>query len=291
MSNNNLYPTQRAGITGDSQYIGGSSPYHIDLKLLQEIPIQERIKLLDSIAQRYAQEDRVIEFSNQGVADQRWNPNATNEEKVDLYTRAVAAHDPRIGYDSLDYYVPKTGETRYGSSVEGAPIYVAGLPGSTASSAVADDYGYFTEFTGPKGRKLARVGHGDYRFPETSVPSPTSGPVPIETREFNPNTTAPDIAQAQPTRPEDQNAIPRGVPNAERPSEPLLAPEYKYTGPDPKEFEDRNKRLDQLAAKVMARMETQKSEEPRMNALASKNPGEVLALLAARQYKTPKSII
>lgn len=285
MAINNLYPTQRAGITGDSQYIGGSSPYHIDLKLLQEIPIQERIKLLDSIAQRYAQEDRVIEFSNQGVAGQRWNPNATNEEKVDLYTQAVAAHDPRIGYDSLDYYAPITGETRYGSSAEGAPIYVAGLPGSTASSAVADDYGYFTEFTGPKGRKLVRIGHGDYRFPETS------GPVPIETREFNPDTTAPDIAQTQPTRPEDQNAIPGGEPNAGRPSEPLLAPEYKYTGPDPKEFEDRNKRLDELAAKVMARMETQRSEEPRMNALASKNPGEVIALLAARQYKTPKSII
>jgi hypothetical protein len=285
VANNNLYPTQRAGITGDSQYIGGSSPYHIDLKLLQEIPIQERIKLLDSIAQRYAQEDRVIEFSNQGVADQRWNPNATNEEKVDLYTRAVAAHDPRIGYDSLDYYAPKTGETRYGSSAEGAPIYIATMPGSTTSSAVADDYGYFTEVFGPKGRKLVGIGHGDRRFPETSRS------VPIAVQEFNPDTTAPDIAQTQPTRPEDQNAIPRGVPNAERPSEPLLAPEYKYTGPDPKEFEDRNKRLDQLAAKVMARMETQKSEEPRMNALASKNPGEIMALLAARQYKTPKSVI
>ena len=69
------YTPVRSGFTGPSAKIGGSSDYHIDLKLLQSLPVAERVKAVDSLAQQYRSIGREIEFSNAAVSGQRWDPH------------------------------------------------------------------------------------------------------------------------------------------------------------------------------------------------------------------------
>ena len=163
------YTPIRSGFTGPSAKIGGSSDYHIDLKMLGSLPIEDRVKVFDSLAKKYSEIGRQIEFSNEGVAGQRWNPEADLATRVDLLNRAAEAHSKRPGWDSFDFYVPFKGKSRFDKgAVEDASIFLPGVPGGSVRRGTAKDYGYFSESLDPKGNVLFRVGHGNIDRPEAN---------------------------------------------------------------------------------------------------------------------------
>jgi hypothetical protein len=159
----------RSGFTGPSNKIGGSTEYHQDLKLLQSLPVAERVKMLDAIAQQNKSIGREIEFANPAVSGRRWNVNANLADKVDLLERAAAAHghSTHTGWQSLDYYTPFKGKTRFDKgAVEDASIYLPAVPGGKVTRGSGGSYGYFSESVDPGGRVIARVGHGNADRPE-----------------------------------------------------------------------------------------------------------------------------
>jgi hypothetical protein len=111
-------------ITGPTSRNGGSAEYHIDTKFRRDLPMATKIRIMDSLALGYAQRGRKIEFSNTAVAGQVWNPDASPEEKANLLKRAEAAHSHSTysTWVSIDYYIPKIGENRFGKSSEKAEI-------------------------------------------------------------------------------------------------------------------------------------------------------------------------
>ena len=170
--------------TGASQFIGGSSDYHIDTQIMKSVPMKQKIAMVDQMAEGYAKQGRVMEFSNQGVANERWNTDMSYDEKVKLLERAFAAHSHSSYGDknSIDYYIPKKDENRFGKSAEGAEILAPTVGGQSATYSTSGGYGNFIEIKDEKGKVLARTGHGDTRF------GPKSGTV--------------DLSSSQPTTPE-----------------------------------------------------------------------------------------
>lgn len=184
------YQFVRTGVTGPSARIGGSSDYHIDTKLSQSLPLAQRVQAFDALSRRYAQEGRTIEFSNQGVAGMQWDPNSSMEDKMKLYQQATAAHAPRQGFDSLDYYAPLAGKDRFDVSAEGAPIYAPMMPGQTVYQGQGGGYGRFTDISSKDGQVLFRSGHGDIGAAAPDA-TPIGGVTPA----------APQIAEATPANP------------------------------------------------------------------------------------------
>jgi hypothetical protein len=162
------YTPIRSGYTGPSKNIGGSSEYHADLKILESLPLAEKIKAFDSLANQYASIGREIEFSNQGVAGKRYSSMLPMNERAQLLTQAAGAHAARPGWSSFDYYVPFKGKSRFDKgAVEGASIYLPGVAGGKVRRGTAGDYGFYSESLDPSGKVLFKVGHGDITRPET----------------------------------------------------------------------------------------------------------------------------
>lgn len=163
------YYTERSGFTAPKGKGGIGAEYHIDLKLLASLPIAERVKKLDALAQQYQTIGREIEFSNPAVSGRRWNPNAKLDEKVDLLERAAGAHShsQHSGWQSFDYYVPFKGKSRFDKgAVEDASIYIPAVAGGKVRRGSGGGYGYFSESLDPSGKVIARVGHGNIDRPE-----------------------------------------------------------------------------------------------------------------------------
>ena len=197
------YVPIRSGFTGPSNKIGGSTEYHQDLKLLQSLPIGERVKMLDAIARQHQSIGREVEFSNPAVSGRRWNLNANLADKVDLLEKAAAAHGHSVhdGWQSFDYYTPFKGKTRFDKgAVEDASIYLPGVPGGRVTRGSGGGYGYFSQSLDPKGRVIAKVGHGNVDRPEVGdidvldLAPPTLPPAPG---------TTPPSAATNNTRTED----------------------------------------------------------------------------------------
>ena len=172
------YSVHRSGYTGPSAKIGGSTDYHIDLKMLQSLPIAERVKAMDAVANQYNALGRNVEFSNTAVSGRRWDPTANLADKVDLLERASGAHSHsrHPGWDSFDFYVPFKGKSRFDKgAVEDASIYLPGVAGGKIRRGSGGGYGYFSEALDPSGKVLFRVGHGNVDRPEaeTEVLVPT----------------------------------------------------------------------------------------------------------------------
>jgi hypothetical protein len=159
----------RSGFTGPRAKIGGSTEYHQDLKLLQSLPVAERVKMLDAIAKQNQSIGREIEFANPAVSGRRWNLNAELAEKVDLLERAATAHghSKHPGWQSFDYYTPLKGKNRFEKgAVEDASIYLPAVASGKVRRGSGGGYGYFSESLDPSGRVIARVGHGNIDRPE-----------------------------------------------------------------------------------------------------------------------------
>jgi hypothetical protein len=161
------YIPKRSGYTGPSRNIGGSSEYHIDLKMLDSLPLAEKVKAFDSLAKQYASIGREIEFSNQAVAGQRYSTALPMDDRAKLLMQASGAHAPRPGWSAFDYYVPFKGKSRFDKgAVEGASIYLPGIAGGKVRRGTADNYGFYSESLDPSGKVLFKVGHGDITRPE-----------------------------------------------------------------------------------------------------------------------------
>lgn len=268
-------PTYRSGFTGPSERIGGSSPYHIDLKVLQTLPLQERIRAMDSLANQYSSIGREIEFSNQAVSGKRWNPNAPLEEKVNLLELAAKAHAPRSGWDSYDFYVPFKGKSRFDpAAVEGASIFIPGVPGGKITRGSGGGYGYFSEAVDPSGRVVFRVGHGDINRPETEA----------------------EIAVAQQTQAgqtQDKTAeelLNEAIARALQPAPAELKP--SYSGPSEDEFRRRRNQLEGTMLELMIDRASRQQEQPATPQLGQNLSGAQAAAMGLRSFgQTPKSTI
>jgi len=250
------YPIYRSGYTGPSERIGGSDPYHIDLKILSELPTDEKIKALDSLAKKYEEQGRVIEFSNQGVVGLRWNPASSPEQKRSLYTNVINAHAYRPNWDSLDYYVPLATEDRWGKSAEGAEIYLPGVEGGTVRRASGGDYGFYSEALDPTGRKMFRVGHGDINRPEEGAVINAVAPA-AET----PAAKTPDKVEQRAISTTAQKLLEEVIANLDKPSERSLV--SNYSGPDLEPFIEANKQIEDMYIKLASDIAKQETKKPR----------------------------
>ena len=274
MTNSNPYlPTYRSGFTGPSERIGGSSPYHIDLKILSSLPYEEKIRALDSLANQYKSIGRAIEFSNQAVSGQRWDPNATPEQKKALFEAATAAHQPRPGWDPLDFYVPFANKSRFDTgAVEGASIYIPGVPGGKITRGSGGDYGFFSESVDPSGRVVFRVGHGDINRPEEQGEVLVAGgdqPIPTD----KPKKTADDLLLEK--------------------LEQLLKPKQEigssYAGPSEEQFTKAAEMIDQATLKLLS--DNMKEKEVEQPTYVPSTAGPLAAAMAQKGFLTPKSLI
>ena len=276
MTNSNPYlPTYRSGFTGPSERIGGSSPYHIDLKILSSLPYEEKIRALDSLANQYKSIGRAIEFSNQAVSGQRWDPNATPEQKKALFEAATAAHRPRPGWDPLDFYVPFAGKSRFDKgAVEGASIFIPGVPGGKITRGSGGGYGYFSEAQDPSGRVVFRVGHGDINRPEEQgevLVAEGNQPIPADkTKSTN------ELLE------EAIKKLTTEKPIQVRPS---------YTGPSEEYFQRQRDQLDNLALQMILSQKAKEEEKQATPRLMPSNAGATAAALALKGFDTPKSVI
>ena len=157
------YLTRQIGITGPSQYIGGSSDYHIDSKFGSHLPMTTVRDKFDALASRYAEDGRIIEFSNQGVAGRQYSMDLSPKERLQLLQSAAAAHAKRDGWHSFDYYAPNEGFDRWDSSAEGAPIYVIGTDGNNFETGTGGGYGNYAVVLDDRGNIISKSGHGDDR--------------------------------------------------------------------------------------------------------------------------------
>lgn len=275
MSSESQYlPTFRSSFTGPSERIGGSSPYHIDFKVLQTLPLQERIRAMDSLAQQYKSIGREIEFSNQAVSGRRWNPSAPLEEKVNLLELAAKAHAPRSGWDSYDFYVPFAGKSRFDpGAVEGASIYIPGVPGGKIRRASGGGYGFYSEALDPSGRVVFRVGHGDINRPETDAEVAVGQ-----------QTQAP---QAQDKSAESllTEAIDKLIASKQSQQRPT------YTGPGEEVFKQRRDKLDEMMLQIMMDKASSQKEQKAMPQISPNNAASAIIALAQQSFGTPKSLI
>ena len=270
-------PTYRSGFTGPSERIGGSSPYHIDLKILSALPLQEKIRALDSLAQQYSSIGREIEFSNQAVSSQRWNPNASPEEKKALFEATTKAHATRPGWDPLDFYVPFKGKSRFDTgAVEGASIYIPGVPGGKIRRGAGGGYGYFSEAMDPSGRVVFRVGHGDINRPEQ------------ETEIAVAQQAAP---QPGTTKPETKSAEELLLEKIDELMKPKIEVSSSYAGPSPETFRKAREEIDQTMMQLLLEKAAQKPEEKQAPQYVQNQGGAAAAALAQKGFATPKSLI
>lgn len=280
MANSTQYlPVFRSGFTGPSERIGGSSPYHIDLKILSSLPLSEKIRALDSLANQYKQIGREIEFSNEAVSGKRWDPTLPLDEKVALFEAVRGAHAARPGWDPLDFYVPFAGKSRFDTgAVEGASIYIPGVEGGKIIRGSGGGYGYFSEAVDPSGRVVFRVGHGDINRPE-------------EQKEIVVEAQAPVVQQNAPV--ETPQTKPADTLLAEKLGE-LLKPAGSpvYTGPDLEVYRKRRQTLDDTMMKLLA---SQANTQPQTAAPTTQYQppatNAIAATLAQSSFGTPKSLI
>jgi len=284
VANTNPYlPTYRSGFTGPSERIGGSSPYHIDLKILSSLPYEEKIRALDSLASQYKGIGREIEFSNQAVSGRRWNPNASPEEKKALFEAATGAHAARPGWDPLDFYVPFAGKSRFDEgAVEGASIFIPGVPGGKITRGSGGGYGYFSEAVDPSGRVVFRVGHGDINRPEEQgeilvaeggqiTPADTTAATPQQTKAANEvlEETLEKLTQEKRT--------------------PVL-PRNTYEGPSEESFQKTEEEINRVATQLMLKRAAEQREEQAIPTI-QRNVGALAASLGQKGFGTPKSVI
>lgn len=276
-------PTYRSGFTGPSERIGGSSPYHIDLKILSNLPYAEKIRAIDSLAKQYRSIGREIEFSNQAVSGQRWNPDASPEEKKALFEAAVSAHQTRPGWDPLDFYVPFKGKSRFDTgAVEGASIYIPGVPGGKIRRGQGGGYGYFSEAMDPGGRVVFRVGHGDINRPEEQGEVLVADQPPAAQQGTLPQTG--ETAQGK-------SAEELLIEKIDELLKPKLEVSESYTGPSPESFRKSREAIDSTMMQLLLDRAARKSQEQAAPQYQQGPGGAAAAALAQKGFGTPKSLI
>ena len=155
------YSTFEIGTTGPAGSIGAGTEYHIDTKFSDTLSWENIRDRFDTLAGKYKEGGRNIEFSNQGVGGSIYNLDSTPEERIALLQRAAGAHAPRKGWHSFDYYAPTVGNNRFHSSAEGAPIYIVGQSGRKSSGGQGGGYGNYGYVLDENGNVVSKSGHGN----------------------------------------------------------------------------------------------------------------------------------
>lgn len=283
------YTAVRSGFTGPSAHIGGSSDYHIDLKLNETLPIAQRVGALDALARQYKSIGREIEFSNPGVAGARWNPEVGLAEKVDLLNRAAGAHAARPGWQSLDFYVPFAGKSRFEEgAVEGASIYLPAVAGGKVRRGSGGDYGYFSEALSPTGEVLFRVGHGDVRRPEESTEVAVAGGTP------KPDTSQVPTGESNPLLESFIGTILADYVSGRRPKSPDLSAAKKTE--EEGITRDELYKLQQLKNLSTSQQERERAERQGLNQFltavdAAKSQMAKASALAQQSFRAPQTLV
>lgn len=183
---------KQSGVTGPEGRIGSGTSYHIDSKFARSGGIEAIVPRMDAIAAEYAKDGRNIVFSNSGVQGLVYDPSAPLETKIDLITRADAAHSHSVSpnFYSLDYYAP-VGTDIWDPSAEGAPIYVVGQAGRSIESGVGGGYGAYSAVIGADNNVLMKSGHGDiqgFKLEPLSSFEGTTAVIPTAAASVTPST-------------------------------------------------------------------------------------------------------
>jgi len=153
--------------TAPKGYMGSGTEYHIDTKINKSLDMKQKVALVDQLARGYASRGRQMEFSNDAVSGEVYNPNASYQDKVKLLNRVFGAHSHSVHseFDSLDYYIPQVSDAkgRFGKSAEAAEILSPTLGGSKLEYREGGGYGAFVVQVDADGNVLSKTGHGDIR--------------------------------------------------------------------------------------------------------------------------------
>ena len=155
------YSTFEVGRTGPAGKIGAGTEYHIDTKFSDTLSWEDIRDRFDTLAGRYKEDGRDIEFSNQDVGGLVYSLDSTPEERLTLLQRAAGAHAPRKGWHSFDYYAPLSGKGRWDSSAEDAPIYIVGQSGRNTGGGQGGGYGNYGYVLDENGNVVSKSGHGN----------------------------------------------------------------------------------------------------------------------------------
>ena len=161
------YSAIEIGRTGPEGKIGKGWEYHIDTKFSDRMTWEDIRDRMDTLALKYKEDGRHIEFSNAGVAGQRYDLATSPQQRLELLQRAAGAHNHSYnpGFHSFDYYAPKIGFDRYHKSAEGAPIYLVGSEGRSAQGGSGQGYGNFAYVVDENDNVVSKTGHGDISLP------------------------------------------------------------------------------------------------------------------------------
>lgn len=202
----------RTGLkTGPEGRIGAGTGYHIDARFMYDLPLKDKIAMLDSMAAAHAQEGFVMEFSGRGVAGARWNPNASPKEKEDLAKRIlVSHHSNRHPWQAFDYFaVKQSARNRSDVSAEGANIMAPRISGGTYEYQVGGGYGRHLIIRDKNGREIFQVGHGDQ-----GLPSPKEIGKIFKMDELS--EIEPSTPQSKPGQPQRPTPTPPSLANVQR---------------------------------------------------------------------------
>ncbi len=160
----------RTGLkTGPAGRIGAGTEYHVDARIVPDLPLRDKIAMIDSMASAHSQEGYVMEFSGRGVAGLRWDPNMSYSEKEKLARKVLKSHwAARSGWEPFDYFiVKKTARDRYDVSAQGSNIMAPRISGGSYVYGEDGGRGRFLSIRDKNGREIFQVMHGD-----RGVPSP-----------------------------------------------------------------------------------------------------------------------
>jgi uncharacterized protein YcfJ len=159
----------RTGLkTGPAGRIGAGTEYHVDGRFMHNIPLKDKIAMLDSMASAHAQEGFVMEFSGKGVAGSRWNPRMSMKEKEYLAKKILASHhEDRYPWQAFDYFiVKKSAKDRFDKSAEGSNIMAPILKGGTYEYQEGGGMGRFLVIRDKNGNEVMKILHGDSGVPK-----------------------------------------------------------------------------------------------------------------------------
>lgn len=155
----------QSGVTGPSYTIGGSSAYHIDSKFSTSLGEERARELFEAKVEKYNELGRDVVFSNRAVAGIVYRLDLPISTRTVIFRRAYQAHAYRHGWYSLDYYAPFIGKSRWHWSAQRAPIFAVTYEGGSRRTGFAWNYGFYSAVYDKHGRLIAKVGHGDNRYP------------------------------------------------------------------------------------------------------------------------------
>ena len=160
----------RTGLkTGPAGRIGAGTEYHVDGRFMHNIPLKDKIAMLDSMASAHAQEGFVMEFSGAGVEGRRWSPGMSVKEKEEFAKKVLASHhEDRFPWQAFDYFiVKKNARDRFDISAEGANIMAPLLKDGSYEYQESSGEGKNLIIRDKNGNEIMKILHGD-----TGVPNP-----------------------------------------------------------------------------------------------------------------------